>query len=299
MMQIRQDFKRLGIDYKLKILDYLNRTIPTYPTPVEFHISEVTHVTNNDGFPKIMNSKAFEARGNGDDKFSWWSLKIDEESIRAAEERYLEVVFPNRSEEEKQSQGPEFLNKFTTSPAFHIDKSRYGNFRFTFLLNDLMTLYRDQMCGGQDLVLREYKTMFYKQEIMYVVLVHSPDDNGRFENFPMIEESPFVDYEENQIVWKAQAVGDAIKLKLVLNTEKNIAEVEPVSDHYYDRYYVWDHVSLAFHFNGVLEIPEETLQNSITCCKLAEIILSNGKTCSSLEEAEEIKNAFTSQSKSE
>ncbi len=130
--------------------------------------------------------------------------------------------------------------------------------------------------------------MFYKQEIMYVVLIHSPKVNESFENFPQIEKSSFVVYEGNQIVWKAQAIGDAIRFKLVLYTEHRIAEVE----HVLDRYYVWDHVSLAFHFNDVLRFPQETLQKSITCCKLDKINLPKGRTCSSLEEAEEILSKY-------
>lgn len=150
MMQIRRDFERLGRHSELKILDNVTNNIPNYPTPIEFHISEMTHVTNNDDFLKIMESGGFKAH----EKFSWWSLKIDEESIRAAEERYLEKVFPNSSQDQKERQDP-FLCKFTTSPAFHIDKSRYGNFRFTFPLKELMETYKEQMCGGQDPVLRE------------------------------------------------------------------------------------------------------------------------------------------------
>ncbi len=283
MMQIQRDFKRLGRHYKLEILDNLTKNIPNYPTPIEFHISEVTHVTDNDDFPKIMESGGFKAHEN----FSWWSLKIDEESIRAAEERYLEKVFPNRTQEEKESQEP-FLCKFTTSPAFHIDKSRYGNFRFSFPLRELMQTYKEQMCGGEDPVLREYKTVFYKREIMYVVLVHSPDENEMFENFPQIEKSSFVDYEENQIVWKAQAIGDAIRFKLELNTEDRKAEVEPVSDYYY----VWDHVSLAFYLDGVLKFPQENLKQSITCCEQDEINLTKRRNYLSLEKAEEILSTY-------
>ncbi|KAL1272613.1 hypothetical protein QQF64_028475 [Cirrhinus molitorella] len=281
--KIQHDFKRLGRCYKLKILENLTNSIPRYPTPMEFYISEVTHVTNKDDLLKIMESSGFKAREN----LSWWSLKIDEGNIKAAEERYLEEVFPNRSQEQKKRQ-ESFLSKYTKSPAFHIDKSRYGNFRFTFPLKELMNAYKEQMCGGQDPVLREYKTMFYRQEIMYVVLVHSPDDNNRFENFPKIEVSPFVDYEEDQIVWKAQAISDNIGFKLELNEDIKIAEVKPVDE----RYYVWDHVSLAFHFDGVLQFSQETLQNSITCCELDKINLAKGKTYFSRKEAEEMLSKY-------
>ncbi|XP_048055386.1 uncharacterized protein LOC125273770 [Megalobrama amblycephala] len=284
--QIMRDFKKLGITYELKLLDYLTRSIPNYPTPTEFHISEVTHVTDIYGLHKILESEGFKAYDNDDEKFSWWSLKIDKESIQAAEERYLEKVFPDRSQEQTERQEL-FLSKFTTSPAFHIDESRYGNFRFSFPLNDLMEKYRVQMCGDQDPVLREYKTKFYKQEIMYVVLVHSPEDNERFKKFPRIKNSLFVDYEENQILWKAQAIGDDIRFKLILIKEDNIAKAEPVNKEYY--YYVWDHVCLAFHLKDVFKFPKETLKKSLTPCNVTKIHSAKGKCCS-YEEAKEILN---------
>lgn len=246
----------------------------------------MTHVTDLYGLHKILESEGFKAydNDNDDEKFSWWSLKIDKESIQAAEERYLEKVFPNRSQEQTERQEL-FLSKFTTSPAFHIDESRYGNFRFSFPLNDLMEKYRVQMCGDQDPVLREYKTMFYKKEIMYVVLVHSPEDNERFKKFPSIENSSFVDYEESQILWKAQAIGDDIRFNLMLIKEDNIAKAEPVNK----QYYVWDNVCLAFHLKDVLKFPKETLKKSLTPCNVTKIHSVKGKCCS-YEEAKEILN---------
>ncbi|XP_067314579.1 uncharacterized protein [Pseudorasbora parva] len=264
--QILRDFKSLGRDYELKIAEYLTNNIPTYPTPIEFHISEVTHVTDSNSFDKICESEGFRAHQQhvDDKKFLWWSLKIDEESLQAAEKRYLDTVFPNRSEEQIERQEP-FLHMFTTSPAFD-EKSRYGHFRFSFPLRDLMERYRVQKCGDQDPVLREYKTMFYKQEIMYVVLVHSPEDNEMFEEYKKIENSPFVDYTNNQIVWNAQAVGNAISSELILNEEDKIAEVKPVCG----EFYVWDHVCLAFHLDDILQFPKETLINHCKECDLAD-----------------------------
>ncbi|RXN03768.1 electroneutral sodium bicarbonate exchanger 1-like isoform X1 [Labeo rohita] len=183
VMQIMRDFKRLRRYYELKILDYLTKPIPNYPKPVELHISEVIHVTNYNGFNGIMQSEGFKAQGYDNEKFSWWSLKIDEESIKAAEERYLEKVLPNRSQEQKERH-EKFLSQYTTSPAFDTDKSRYGTFRFTFSLKELMEAYKEQMCGGQDPVLREYKTVFYKQEIiLYSIRQWFATDNSLFRRF--------------------------------------------------------------------------------------------------------------------
>ncbi|XP_051562978.1 uncharacterized protein LOC127446257 [Myxocyprinus asiaticus] len=266
----------------IKILQYLSKKDIKYPTPVEFHISELTHVTNNENREKILESEGFKAHGD-EYKFSWWSLKIDEKSITEAEERYLEMKFKNRTQEQIDRQ-ESFLSKFTTSPAFHIKKSRYGNFRFTFPLTELMETYKNQMCGGQDPVLREYKTMFYSQEIMYVVLVHSPVDNAKFEKFPVIESNPFVEYRNDTIIWGAQAISDNLAFQLQLNKEKKLAEIEPVSGHIY---YVWDHVSLAFHFNEVLQFSKERLTKSLTPCEQDNINLS-GSNPLTFEEAKKI-----------
>nr|XP_055069368.1 uncharacterized protein LOC129450545 [Misgurnus anguillicaudatus] len=280
--KIVNDFLKIKRDYHLKIRDYLFKKIPVYPTPVEFHISELTHVTGQHALQEICNSKGFKAKE--DDTFSWWSLKINEESIKEAEESYLEEMFPDRTQEQRENQET-FLNKFTTSPAFDIQKSRYGNFRFTFPLNELMEAYKNQMCGGKDPVLRAYKTTFYKQEIMYVVLIHSPELNEKFEQFPEIESSSLFDYKNDTIIWKAQAICNNIEYKLLVNREEKIAETEPFINQKY--YYVWDHVALAFHFSGVLHFPKEKLKESITCCEIDEINLS-GSYSLSLEEAKEI-----------
>lgn len=275
--KIIDDLKKLGGDYELKLLDYLTRNVPNYPTPVEFHSSEVSHVTHINALGGILDSEGFKAYGD-DLKFSWWSLKIDEECIKAAEERYLLEVFPNRSQEQRERQEA-FLSKFTTSPSFHIHESRYGNFRFIFSLKQLMEAYKKQFCGGRDPVLREYKTMFYKQEIMYAVLVHSPDDDERFQNYSKIEESKFVDYRNNQIVWRAQAIGDNIQFNLILDEENKTANVEPFGENDY----VWDHVCLAFHFNDVLRFPIDTLKQNCFPCKPAEIKTGIGKWCTYAE----------------
>lgn len=282
------DFAKKQIIYELKILEYLSRTVPNYPNPVEFHISEVTHVTDKVSLLKILDSGGFQACGRSNYKFSWWSLKINDERIRAAEQHYLEDKFPNRTQEQRERQKP-FLNKFTTSPAFDNEKSRYGNFRFTFPLTELMERYRNQMCGGQDPVLREFKTIFYRQEIMYVVLIHSPEVNEKFKDFPEIESSLFVDYKGDTIIWKAQAICKNLQFQLLLNEENKIALTEPVTN---NEFYVWDHITLAFHFNGVLHFPEEKLKGSLTCCEIAEVKLSRNDDLS-LEEANEILRSLT------
>lgn len=257
---------------------YLPKDIPDYPSPVEFHITEVAHVTNKTSLEGIWKSEGF--MGLDRDSFSWWSLKINEADIRAAEQRYLQKLFPDITKEEEKTHPP-FLSKFTTSPAFKNDTSRYGNFRFTFPLTELMEAYKKQKCEGQEPVLRIYGTKLFKQEIEYVVLVHSPDLDEMFCQFPKLTDNPWVAYDGHQIIWRAQAICETHYSQLVIRGNKAVAE-----DMYIPPFYVWDHVSLVFYTEDVLTFPKRRLKASLSCCKLdPDVGLSSGENCPSLAEA--------------
>ncbi|KAI5622806.1 hypothetical protein C0J50_17684 [Silurus asotus] len=225
---------------------YLGKNITPYPSPVEFWVSDVTHITKKPGYEEIMKSEAFKPGK----EFSWWSLKINENEIREAEERYMErnnVLEP-------------FLKKFTTSPAFK-PESRFGNYRFTFPLTDLLKWYKEQNCGGKEPVLRVHETVIYKQKIMYTVLIHSPEDNKGFGKYPLLENSECVNYQDGKIVWKAQAICETHSYKFVAGTA--IKNEYPV-------YYVWDQVCLVFHLPPpkTLKISRGDLENSFSPCEL-------------------------------
>ncbi|KAL7861579.1 hypothetical protein SRHO_G00130200 [Serrasalmus rhombeus] len=255
---------------KPKILKYLCNDVPPYPTPVEFHVPSVTHVTTEGPFRMIMKSQEFRPPN---DDFSWWSLNIDEEEIKSAEKRYLQKNFPKLSPEQIESHDP-FLNKFTNSPVFQRE-SRYGNYRFTLTLTLLMEMYQ-QLCGGEEPVLRVFKTIFYKQEILYAVLIHSPQDNKLFEAMPLLEESRFAHYEEGKIIWHAQAISYDIQYK-ILTSDKGV-EVEE-RNRTEDPFYVWDHVCLAFYLPmntqplKALKVPSEKLMTAIEACELNKMNL--------------------------
>ncbi|XP_042616036.1 uncharacterized protein LOC122145625 [Cyprinus carpio] len=273
-LKIKDEIKQLHMNKT-----YLPKDIPDYPSPVEFHITEVAHVTNKTSLEGIWKSEGF--MGLDEDSFSWWSLKINEADIRAAEERYLEKLFPDITKEQKTAHPP-FLSDFTTSPLFLNEFSRYGNFRFTFPLTELMEAYKKQKCEGQEPVLRIYGTKLFKQEIEYVVLVHSPDLNEKFSQFPELTDNPWVAYDGHQIIWRAQAICETHKFQLVIRG--NTAVTEPMNTH---QFYVWDHVSLVFHTEDVLTFPKRRLKASLSCCELDENVdLSNGENCPSLAEAE-------------
>ncbi|ROL51995.1 hypothetical protein DPX16_23487 [Anabarilius grahami] len=264
---------REDIRLEQQVQKYLSKDIPDYPTPVEFHITEVAHVTNKTSLREILNSEGF--RGLFHNKsFSWWSLKINEADIRAAK-------IPNRTKEEAGAQQP-LLREFTTSPAFNNEISRYGNFRFTFPLTELMEAYKKQKCEGEEPVLRVYETKLFKQEIEYIVLIHSPQNNEKFSKYPLLTSSSLVSYDGNQIIWRAQAICETHNYQLEITG--NTAVTQRMYSH---EFYVWDQVSLAFHLNGVFTFPKEKLKASLSCCEHDQKInLSHGENCSSLKEAE-------------
>ncbi|XDV16863.1 hypothetical protein PO909_016384 [Leuciscus waleckii] len=270
-LKMRDDIRQTNLVQK-----YLSKDITDYPTPVEFHITELTHVTNKTSLQEIWDSEGFMGFG------TWWSLKINEADIRAAEERFLESSFPDRSKEEIAAQQP-FLSKFTTSPAFINEISRYGNFRFTFPLTELMEAYKKQMCEDEEPVLRVCETKLFKQEIEYVVLVHSPQFNEEFSTYPLLTSSPLVSYEGNQIIWKAQAICETHNYQLEIHGKT------AVTQNMYPQYNVWDQLSLVFHIkeDEVLTFPQRKIKASLSCCEADKNVnLSNGENCSSIEEAE-------------
>ncbi|KAK2843756.1 hypothetical protein Q7C36_011971 [Tachysurus vachellii] len=261
------------------MMTYLKKLkeIPPYPTPVEFWISDVAHVTDQTGFNGIKESEQFRPPNS---EFSWWDLKIKEEEIRAAETFYIKTNFTNEALELKE-QKP-FLEKFTKSPLFQLEKSRYGNYRFTFPLTDLMQWYKEQNSGGEEPVLRVYETITYKQEIVYTVLIHSPEDNERFGKYPLLEASEWVRYQDGKIIWKAQAICETHWYQFVSG------EAQRLNTH---EFYVWDQVSLVFHLPKpkALKIPKERLIEALDACELhSKIDLSRDKEERYMEAKEKV-----------
>ncbi|KAK7161016.1 hypothetical protein R3I94_003857 [Phoxinus phoxinus] len=282
-LKMRDDIRQ-----EQEVQKYLSKNIPDYPTPVEFYITELTHVTNKMSLQKIWDSEGF--KGFEQDSLSWWSLKINEADISAAEERFLETRFPDRSKEEIAAQQP-FLSKFTTSPPFINDSSRYGNFRFTFPLTELMEAYKKQMCEDEEPVLRVYGTKLFKQEIEYVVLVHSPQFNETFSKYPLLTSNPLFSYEGNQIIWRAQAICETHNYQLAIHGKTVVTQTM-----YSHQFYVWDQLCLVFHINEgeVLTFPQRKLKASLSCCEADRKVKlwRNGENCSSIKEAEQFIESF-------
>lgn len=262
-------------------------TVPHYPRPVEFHVSEIVHVTTEKGLAGIM---AYDGFKKGKTDFLWCGLVIGQEERTAAEQRYLEALFPDRSQEQERRQNP-FLHNFTTSPVFQDHESRYGNFRFSFSLADVLQAYRTQLCGNQEPVLRVYKTAVYRQEVMYVVLIHSPDVHD-YDDYPVLgnNDDGVCAYRNGEIIWHAQAISETHSFRLIENRQEN--HVDAVRS--IQTFYVWDHVTLAFHMpeGKVLEFPHEKLLESLTAGGSAAVQVDRSRPKLHKNQAEEIVNTY-------
>ncbi|XP_069044520.1 uncharacterized protein [Lepisosteus oculatus] len=243
---------------------YIDKSnIPQFPAPVEFHISKLSHVTGISGLKGIIQDCGFKPQNNTSGLL-YWSLDIDSDDIVAAEQRFLNSCFPQRTEAQAAQQKP-FLHLFTTSPAFE-KKSRYGNFRFTFPLQELLHEYRRQVCGGTEPVLRVYETILYKQEIVYSVVVHSPEVH-KFDEFPLLDDNAHgvCAVKEGLVIWRPEAMSETHRHELKESSENTFCDSQMI-DH---EYYVWDHVVFVFHLRPgqTLCFTPERLRNTLTACE--------------------------------
>ncbi|XP_063047176.1 uncharacterized protein LOC134440947 isoform X2 [Engraulis encrasicolus] len=240
-------------------------SVPHYPRPVQFRLSKLAHVTTKEGMDGILDRSGFTG---GINDLLWWGLAIRPGERRWAERRYLNTVFPERTLHQRRNQEP-FLHAFAKSPAFKRG-SRYGNFRFALPLQEVLQAYSTQFCGGKEPILRVWETVVYKQEIMYSVLVHSPDVHD-YDDCPELfsNEEGVCAYHNRKIIWRAQAISKTHQFGLIEDEFDRQCSVEDLE---YDVFYVWDHVTLAFHIpqGNCLYFPQERLLDCLNACPNGE-----------------------------
>ncbi|MEQ2256449.1 hypothetical protein ILYODFUR_024304 [Ilyodon furcidens] len=234
---------------------YLFKTnIPEYPKP-EFHLSLLKHETTWEGLEGIHTDGGFKDPNGGfkdpnGASLIWWSLAVGPEQINDAETRLLEKTFPGVKVEDPEQQ--KFLWKFATSPAF-LETSRLGSFCFTFPLEEVLTAYRDQICSGAEPVMRVYETVLYKQEVMYVVLVHSPKFDKKFSKYPLLKDDPnaVCVYRDGRFIWRSEAMCETHWYELNIREDRNQMEARRLPNH---QFYVWDHVAVALHVENTEKV---------------------------------------------
>ncbi|KAJ1121097.1 hypothetical protein NDU88_009225 [Pleurodeles waltl] len=160
-------------------------------TPARLEVSRLQHVTGRDGFQGIFNDGSFKGKPkkiseNNTEEwrcFSWWSVAVPRDTISSIRRVGFEEL-PCISEQVSLMK-MRIYNQFANSPVFK-DGSRYGNFKFSFSVEDLVTAYQDQHCSGGPAVFRILGTWTYQQEILHTVLVHGPQYDHLFQDLPEI-----------------------------------------------------------------------------------------------------------------
>ncbi|XP_055082667.1 uncharacterized protein LOC129456800 [Periophthalmus magnuspinnatus] len=242
--------------------------IPAYPRP-ELHVTHVSHSTDLNGLQGIRADGGFRDPYNREQKdflVAWFSLTVTPEDLSDAETRDIKIVQPSGGEEGAGGAtrpGAGLLAPFASSPAF-LSSSRYGSYRLTFDLMDVLDRYSEQFCGGWRPVMRTWKTELYRQEVLYAVLVHSPHHNNRFSHFPLLEETPhsicaFRDELIPYFLWRPQAMSETHRFEL-LDSGDTVSVP--------DEFFVWDHVALALVVDDqVLHFTEKKLRTSLRFCE--------------------------------
>ncbi|XP_030294318.1 uncharacterized protein LOC115594397 [Sparus aurata] len=244
---------------------YLNKeNIPACPRP-EFHVSQLKHDTDEAGLNGIRGDNGFKNPHGG--SLVWWSLAVEPDDIISAERRLLETTYPDWTQEQVQMQ-QSFLGKFATSPAFS-ELSRMGSYRFTFPLEELLEAYSQQFCSGAQPVMRVYETVLYSQQVMYVILVHSPANQQLFSDRPLLTDDPnsVCSYKDGRFIWRPEAMCETHRCELVKRPDENQMEVREVS---FPPFYVWDHVAVALHVDRqVLKFDPARLRQNLKYCSHA------------------------------
>ncbi|XP_037604206.1 uncharacterized protein LOC119475502 [Sebastes umbrosus] len=277
------DLKEEALNHKLGN-QYLGKIIPSYPHP-EFHVSHLKHDTNEDGLRGIKRDGGFKKPGAG--SLLWWSLVVGPDEIRSAERRLLETTYPDRTEEQAEAQ-QSFLKEFATSPALN-KTSRLGSYRFTFPLKELLTAYSKQFCQGAPPVMRVLRTVLYKQEVMYVVVVHSPANQKKLSDCPLLTDddpNAVCTYKDGRFIWRPEAMCETHKYELVQIPEEKRMGAHPVES--YHQFYVWDNVAVALHVkNKVLNFDPIRLRENLKFCSAENPGMMRGVRFEDFPQAEE------------
>ncbi|CAL9685035.1 unnamed protein product [Knipowitschia caucasica] len=257
--------------------------IRAYPRP-ELHVYHLSHSTDLAGLQGIQEDGGFRDPGYDQDPgLVWFSLTPTPEDLSAAASRPMTLVHPGGKEEAWWSGVcPGLLQSFATSPAFS-STSRYGSYRLTFDLSEVLDRYSEQFCDGEAPVLRTWSTELYKQEVMYTVLVSSPYDDYDFYNSPELRENTicsFREYPETHFLWRPQAMSETHEERVV--HRGNAVMTKPT----FPNYYVWDHVTVALVLRDeVLRFPQQELRSSLRFCEKDQRPVDNHRTFESYKVA--------------
>ncbi|XP_078421153.1 uncharacterized protein LOC144694514 [Cetorhinus maximus] len=184
----------------------------------EFPITNLIHVTDSNGVRGILDERCLKnarLKQIGEDlrlPFSWWSVRVDQEEVEREREVRRDAVetLLRQTIQDPPAQDVEMLlEQFVSSPAF-LEVSNYGNFKFTYKINDLIGEYKKSICQGNDPEFRELGTFRYDNEIMHTVAVHPPGVEI-FKECPPLP-SPVISREGAEWKWEPESTGSKIRV---------------------------------------------------------------------------------------
>ncbi|XP_040190956.1 uncharacterized protein LOC120923708 [Rana temporaria] len=279
------------------------RTDLSLRLPIDFPVMRLQHVTDWESLQEILKSKSFKGRGDHEREefrdLSFWSADICPKYIESARQQAYDKVRRVRNAEGFQT---EIKEQYASSPAFDQSASLYGNFRLSFPLSYLLSLYKTQHCGGEEPQLRILGTDIYKQEIAHYIVVHRPNAD-QFNDLPTVPPAqnisgrmPFVYWMEERLFWRPESTSRSLKLKI---SEKN-CQVRPLDPprsrrsvlrrkkRAYEPRCVWNALVVDFHLPGNerLQLPMSELLTNLTPCDGLQPFL--GKTLIQRHEAKDI-----------
>ncbi|KAM4546719.1 GTPase IMAP family member 9-like [Fundulus diaphanus] len=114
--------------------------------------------------------------------------------------------------------------------------------------------------------MRIYETVLYKQEVMHVVLVHSPA-NQNFSHCPLLTDDPdaICVYKDGRFIWRPEAMCETHWCEMICRHDSKQLEACGVAE---NLHYVWDHVAVALHVGKtqVLRFDTDRLRNNLKYC---------------------------------
>uniref|UniRef100_A0A1B8Y4S5 Uncharacterized protein n=1 Tax=Xenopus tropicalis TaxID=8364 RepID=A0A1B8Y4S5_XENTR len=216
-----------------KIITYIERTIPDQflQLGITFPVTRLQHVTTETPTRQIVQSGYFHAGDQSrlpwshpNAKLLYWSVEILKEQIEELRQEAFQALQAMVPPHNAKVYEEDFNCQFADSPAFK-SASRYGNFKFSLPLSDLLFEYKKRQCRGAELEFRVLGTAMYSKEIAHIVLVHSPMAT-EFSDLPPVpivggnaNPLPFVfrSQEDGKLYWSPESTADVLKMRISEN----------------------------------------------------------------------------------
>ena len=175
--------------------------------------------------------------------FSWWGLAFDENQT----EKYRNPMADAIDKILKKNNSKQGIELLSSHPFSGTAKERYGPWRFSVPVDELLKCYKESIGEYQTRILC---TEVYTYEVMHTILVHPASMKGEFEDLglPTLDEymtkepNPVVSKNGDQWIWHPQSTSvrhpdikrckqwDHLTFAFLIPEEKHISKIENVTE---------------------------------------------------------------------